>query len=301
VCQRHTSGWWFVTMGVDMDSGANMNEAATRELADKYRRLREDLQSMGRVIVAFSAGVDSTLLLKVSIDTLGRDNVLAVTGVSPSLAQRELAAVKELAGQIGAHLELIETTEMDDPKYTANSTQRCYFCKLDLFGKLRALGRERGYGVVLNGLNVDDTGDFRPGTKAGKELAVRSPLLEAGLTKAQVRELSRELGLPTWQKPALACLASRIPYGSPVTIQSLKQVELGEEFLYGKGLSGLRVRHHGKVARIEVQVEDMGRLLADPLRGEVIARMKELGFTYVTVDLQGFRSGSGNEVIVARE
>lgn len=267
------------------------------ELSDKYERLKELLRGAGRVVVAFSAGVDSTVVLKVALDTLGRENVLAATGVSPSLAQRELESVRELARAMEAPLELIPTAEIDDPNYAANPSNRCYYCKTELYTKLTALANERGFAVVLNGVNLDDQGDYRPGLKAAGEWNVRAPLHEAGMTKADVRALARHLGLPNWEKPALACLSSRIPYGTAVTIESLSRIEQAEAWLYDRGFSNFRVRHHDKLARIEVGVEDLVRLCAEPLRGEVVREFKRLGYAYVTVDLQGFRSGSGNEVL----
>lgn len=263
----------------------------------KYEHMCGLLRDIGRVVVAFSAGVDSTLVVKVALDVLGADNVLAATGVSPSLAQRELQSVKDLAGQLGVPLALLSTSEMDSPQYTQNPANRCYFCKSELYTKLTELARARGYGAVLCGVNADDTGDFRPGMQAAEEFAVRAPLLEAGLSKAEVRELARRLGLPNWTKPALACLSSRIPYGTPVTIASLGQIEKAEAFLWDRGFSNFRVRHHQKVARVEVTLEDLPRLCQDPLRSELVKYFKNIGYTYVTVDLQGFRSGSGNDVL----
>lgn len=252
---------------------------------------------MHRVIVAFSAGVDSTFLLKVARDTLGPEAVLACTGVSPSLAEAELQSVRDLAQTIGVRLRLVETKEMDNPNYVENSPKRCYHCKSELFGKLTAIAKEEGFGAICSGANADDQGDYRPGMDAAKEFSVRAPLLEAGLTKEEIRQLSKQVGLPTWDKPALACLSSRIPYGTPVTMPSLKQVELGEAFLRQKGFRICRVRHHGNVARIEVPVGDLPRLVSEPMRSEVAAALKGYGYTYVSVDLAGFRSGSGNEVL----
>lgn len=264
---------------------------------DKYRQLCNTLSEMRRVIIAFSAGVDSTFLLKVAGDTLGWHNVLAVTGVSPSLAQRELDAVRNLASQLGAPLRLIETREMDNPNYVENSPRRCYHCKSELYTQLTSIAESEGYNYICNGANTDDTGDYRPGMDAAKEFAVRSPLLEAGMTKSDIRELSQQVGLPTWDKPALACLSSRIPYGTPVTILSLKQVEQAECLLRDHGFRVCRVRHHGNVARIEVPPADLPRLIADPLRSSIAAALKGFGYTYVSVDLMGFRSGSGNDVL----
>lgn len=264
---------------------------------EKFTRLRESLKGMRRTIVAFSAGVDSTFLLKIAGDALGAENVLACTGVSPSLAERELASVRNLAERLGARLRLIETQEMGNPQYVANSPRRCYHCKSELYSKLHAIAQAEGYPVICNGANADDTGDYRPGMEAAAEFSVRSPLLDAGLNKAEIRELSKQVGLPTWDKPALACLSSRIPYGSPVTIASLKQVEQGEALLRDRGFAICRVRHHGTLARIEVPATDLPRLLADPMRSEITAAFKSFGYTYIAADLTGFRSGSGNEVL----
>ena len=274
-----------------------VNEAA----GEKHQRLKALLAEMGSVVVAFSAGVDSTLVLKVALDTLGRAKVLAATGVSASLAQRELDNVKELARLLDASLELIETDEVSDPNYAANPANRCYYCKNELYTKLTDLAKRRGFAAVANGVNVDDLGDWRPGLQAAKEWDVRAPLVEAGFGKAEVRALAKDLGIPNWQKPALACLSSRVPYGTPVTVAVLSQIERAEAFLYGKGLSNFRVRHHSKVARIEVEPEDLRRLLDEPLRTEVVTALKKLGYNYVTLDLEGFRSGSGNEVLGAAD
>ena len=267
---------------------------------DKYQRLCQSLQTIERLIVAFSAGVDSTFLLKVATDCLGATNVLAVTGVSPSLAETELKGVRDLSAMLGATLRLVETREMDNANYVANSSRRCYHCKAELYRQLRQIAVAEGYGVIVNGANADDVGDYRPGMEAANEYAVRSPLLEAGLTKKEIRELSQQLKLPTWDKPALACLSSRIPYGTPVTIQTLGQIERGEGFLRGRGFRICRVRHHGNLARIEVPAEDLIRLVSEPLRGEVAEAFKGFGYTYIAADLMGFRSGSGNEVLKKR-
>lgn len=257
---------------------------------------------MQNVIIAFSAGVDSTLVLKLALDTLGPSHVLAATGVSPSLAARELASVKELASILNAPLELLNTSEMDSPNYTSNPSNRCYFCKSELYTKLSELAsqkQQQGGHVwtILNGVNADDTGDFRPGLKAADEHAVRSPLLDAGMTKPDIRALAKHLDIPNWEKPALACLSSRIPYGTPVTLGSLSQIEKGEAFLHDRGFTNFRVRHHQKLARIEIPPADLPKLTADPLRTELLTYFKNIGYTYVTLDLQGFRSGSSNEVL----
>lgn len=270
-----------------------MNDA----LQDKRQRLIDIIRPLRRVIVAFSAGIDSTLVLKVALDALGKENVLAATGVSPSLAQRELENVKELAKLMDAPLELVGTSEMDNPSYSSNPINRCYFCKSELYQKLTEIAQAKDYAAILNGVNFDDRGDFRPGMEAADQWRVKAPLLEVEITKADVRELAKELGLPNWEKPALACLSSRIPYGTPVTIGSLGQVEKAEGFLWDRGFKNFRVRHHSKLARIEVSTADLPKLLQEPLRTELITYFKNIGYTYVTMDLQGFRSGSGNEVL----
>jgi uncharacterized protein len=186
---------------------------------------------------------------------------------------------------------------LENPRYAANPVDRCYHCKTELYTKLSELARRRSFEAIVNGINADDLGDFRPGLTAAREWAIRAPLVEVGLSKADVRQLARRLGLPNWDKPALACLSSRVPYGTPVTVGILGQIEKAEAFLYGLGFSNFRVRHHQKVARIEVGLNDLARLVTDPLKNEVVTAFKQLGYTYVTVDLQGFRSGSGNEAI----
>jgi uncharacterized protein len=269
-----------------------------RDTDAKLAACVEMIRSMGRVVVAFSAGVDSTLLLALAVEALGPENVLAAVGVSPSLPAEELQAARRIAEQIGAELVEVPTGELDDPRYAANPAERCYFCKHDLFGRLGELAGRRGFGVILSGANADDTGDFRPGMRAGEELGVRSPLLDAGLTKAEIRRISQRMNLPTWDKPAMACLASRVPYGQPITAQRLGRIEQAERALHELGFGQVRVRDHDQVARIEVPAEDLPRLLE--LRIEAAAAMKRAGYAYATMDLLGFRSGSANEVLEGR-
>ena len=256
----------------------------------RYDALCGILRDMRRVVVAFSGGVDSTFLLAVAVECLG-DNALAVTGVSPSLAVAEREEAAALAKRLGARHRWIETAEMDRPEYVSNTPERCYFCKTDLFERLQILARSEDYSWVAEGANLDDLGDVRPGRQAAREQGVRSPLVEAALDKATIRELSRALGLPTWEKPAMACLASRIPHGVPVTIERLGQVERAETALRGLGFRSVRVRHHEKIARIELPSEERGRLLDPAVGAEAVRAIKAAGYQYVVLDLEGYRPG----------
>lgn len=267
-------------------------------LDEKLTCLRAILHDLQSTVVAFSGGVDSTFVLKAAVDVLGPANVIAATGRSPSVPQVELRDAQSLAQSVGAPHVFLDTDEFTNDNYLDNPTNRCYFCKTTLYGHLRRLTEERGFKSIINGINADDLGDFRPGINAAKENQVASPLAQAGLTKSEIREASRRLGLPTCDKPASPCLSSRVQYGERITPDKLRRIESAERFLHDMGIRECRVRHHEDIARIEVPRRFL-TLLAEP---ETAARIdlhfRSLGYRYVTLDLRGFRSGSMNEVIV---
>ena len=263
----------------------------------KLNRLEEILKAMGRTLVAFSGGVDSTLLLRLARDVLGKENVLAVTALSPLYPERELKEAKQTAEAMGVRHLLIESNELEIDGFSQNPTDRCYYCKRELFEKLLEVAKAEKMDAILEGSTVDDEKDHRPGRRAVRELGIRSPLQEAGFAKADVREVSKSLGLPTWEKPSFACLASRFPYGEEITPPALEKVDQAEAFLLSLGFKQVRVRHYQNLARIEIYPDEIDRLLEAPLRNKVVDRLKEIGYQYVTLDLQGFRSGSMNEVL----
>ncbi len=280
-------------------SGKKKDAVIYNEASQKLSALQEYLKNLGTLVIAFSGGVDSTFLAKVAYDVLGKQ-CIAVTACSEIYPSRERKEASVLAQKFGFLHRMIDTSELAITAFTGNSPDRCYYCKMELFRMLWHLAKAEGFEHVADGSNVDDLSDFRPGRQAADEQHVCSPLKEVGLRKEEVRLLSREMGLPTWNKPSFACLASRIPYKDPITKEKLRQVDLAEEYLCELGIHQYRVRHHGSVARIEVSVDDFSRITSE-LREGIISRFRSIGFSYVTLDLSGYRIGSMNEVLSRNE
>jgi len=263
----------------------------------KYQKLKRIISDFKAVVVAYSGGLDSAFLLYTCVEMLGKDAVRAVTADSESLPRSELKNARRFAESLGIEHRhrVVKTRELENPDYSANPVDRCFFCKRELYSRLLDPAVLEKAEVVFDGFNADDVGDFRPGRRAAEQFSIRSPLFEAGLGKAEIRALAKDFGLSIWDKPQSACLASRIPYGSPVTAEKLGQIEQAEEFLRSLGFRQLRVRHHDGLARIELPGEDLEKAMSDQMRDKINSKFRELGFTWVTLDLAGFRSGSMNE------
>jgi len=269
-------------------------------LQEKYQILKDNMKKRGSAAIAFSGGVDSTFLVKVAHEVLG-DKMIAVTATSSTYPERELKEAIKYAKDMGVKHLIISSEELDIEGFASNPTNRCYYCKKELFTKINAIAKENGVEYVFDGSNIDDDGDYRPGMQAARELEVISPLKEAKLTKDDIRELSKDLGLPTWNKPAFACLSSRFPYGNEITAPKLKMVDEAEQFLLDMGIRQVRVRHHGEIARIEVAPEERTRFFDIEVMNRIGERFKQIGFTYVTLDMLGYRTGSMNEVLTEQE
>lgn len=271
----------------------------TTELTQKLPQVQQLFAQMDRALIAYSGGVDSTLVAKIAFDVL-RDRALAVTAVSPSLLPEELEDARIQAATIGIAHELVETREMENPNYTSNPVNRCYFCKSELHDTLKPLARDRGYPYVVDGINTDDLQDYRPGIQAAKERGARSPLAEVGITKAEVRQLSKMLGLPWWDKPAQPCLSSRFPYGEAITVAKLQRVGRAEIYLRSLGVQNVRVRSEGDTARIELPPEQIKAFVQATELDSLVSRFQGLGFLFVTLDLEGYRSGKLNRLLATQ-
>jgi len=267
-----------------------------KSLQEKYEELKEYIKELGSVAVAYSSGVDSTFLLKVAHDVLG-DNAVALTARSSSFPQREWKEAEAFTKENGIRHLVVQSKELEIEGFSENPPNRCYLCKKELFSKMKEMAHQHGFQQVAEGSNVDDLGDYRPGLAAIEELGIKSPLRHVGLTKDEIRHLSKEMGLPTWEKPSFACLASRFPYGETITSEKLKMVDEAEQLLLDLGFRQVRVRHHDTIARIEIEESQFPRIMEKEIRDKITKRFKEIGFTYVSLDLAGYRTGSMNETL----
>jgi pyridinium-3,5-biscarboxylic acid mononucleotide sulfurtransferase len=266
------------------------------QIDEKWDRLRSLLREMELAVLAYSGGVDSSVLLRAASEVLGQ-NLIAVTAISETYPPAELEPAKRFAASLGVRHRILATEELIREEFSRNAPDRCYHCKQELFDKLRQIADAEGIRYILDGSNSDDLRDYRPGRKAAAEFSVRSPLAEAGLTKQEVRDLARHMNMPMWDKPSLACLSSRIPYGTPITRELLKNIQTAEDVIRSLGIRQVRVRHHGDTARIEVEQEDLVLLVAGDVRQQIVDAFRELGYTYICLDLEGYRTGSMNAVL----
>jgi uncharacterized protein len=266
-------------------------------MKNKVNKLNSYIKSCGKVMVAYSGGIDSSFVLKLCVDAIGRENVLAVTGASETFTDVELAGAKKFAKSVGVEHVIVTTREIDNPDFRSNPPLRCYHCKKEFYTKLAEVAKKRGYKYIFDGSNKDDTSDYRPGRKAAKEIGIISPLIKFGIDKAELRTLARKMGIRIWDKPSNPCLASRVPYGEEITEEKLGMIYKAETFLRNNGFKNVRVRHHGKLARIEVPEKEISKLIKEPLRSRIIKELNKIGFTWVSLDMKGYRTGSLNEIL----